>query len=53
MGILNACLRIKLITEDRAVFNIDSEKGIGMSVNIKIPIETLDYYKLSGGNALC
>lgn len=53
VGILNACLRIKLITEDRAVFNIDSEKGIGMSVNIKIPIETLDYYKLSGGNALC
>lgn len=37
VGILNACLRIKMLFKDQARFSIESEKGIGMSVIIKIP----------------
>ena len=37
VGILNACLRIKMMFKDKAKFSIESEKGIGMSVIIQIP----------------
>jgi len=37
VGILNACLRIKMMFKDQARFAIESEKGIGMSVIIMIP----------------
>lgn len=37
VGILNACLRIKMMFRDKAEFTIESEKGIGMSVIITIP----------------
>ena len=45
VGILNACLRIKMMFKDKAKFTIESEKGIGMSVIIQIPedmIKTAD-----------
>lgn len=41
VGILNACLRIKMMYKDRARFSIESEKGIGMSVIITIPTELI------------
>lgn len=41
VGILNACLRIKMMFKDRAEFAIESEKGIGMSVIITIPSEMI------------
>ncbi|MCR5385204.1 MAG: histidine kinase [Saccharofermentans sp.] len=41
VGILNACLRIKMMFRDQAKFVIDSEKGIGMSVIITIPAELI------------
>ena len=37
VGILNACLRIKMMFKDQAEFAIESEKGIGMCVIIMIP----------------
>ena len=37
VGILNACLRIKMMYKDAAKFTIESEKGIGMTVIITIP----------------
>ena len=37
VGILNACLRIKMMYGDKTRFTIESEKGIGMSVIITIP----------------
>ena len=37
VGILNACLRIKMMFKDQARFSIESEKGVGMSVVIMIP----------------
>lgn len=41
VGILNACLRIKMMFKDKAEFAIESEKGIGMSVIIKIPSDMI------------
>ena len=41
VGILNACLRIKMMFRDKAKFTIDSEKGIGMSVIIRIPADMI------------
>ena len=41
VGILNACLRIKMMFKEQAKFAIESEKGIGMSVIITIPSEQI------------
>ena len=41
VGILNACLRIKMMFKDKAEFAIESEKGIGMSVIITIPSDMI------------
>ena len=41
IGILNACLRIKMMFKDQAKFYIESEKGIGMSVIITIPVDLI------------
>ncbi len=41
VGILNACLRMKMMFDDKAKFYVDSEQGVGMAVVIKIPIENL------------
>ncbi len=41
VGILNACLRLKLHTDSNVTFTIDSEVGVGMCVLIKIPISKL------------
>ena len=36
-GIVNVCLRIRMLTENKAQFSIESEKGIGTIVSIRIP----------------
>lgn len=41
VGILNACLRLKLHTDGDVSFSIDSEVGVGMCVLIKIPLSKL------------
>lgn len=41
VGSLNACLRIKMMFKDRAKFMIETEKGIGTSIIISIPIELI------------
>jgi len=41
VGILNACLRIKMMFKDQARFTIESEKGVGMSVIIMIPADLI------------
>lgn len=45
VGILNACLRLKMVTDNKVVFNVESESGVGMSVLIKIPMECLNNMK--------
>lgn len=41
VGILNACLRLQMITDNTVVFDIESEKGVGTSVEIKTPLDKL------------
>jgi len=41
VGILNACLRLKMVTDHTVEFDIESEEGVGMSVIIKIPFEKI------------
>ena len=43
VGILNACLRLKMVTEHAVRFDIDSEVGVGMSVIIKIPLDKIKW----------
>lgn len=42
VGIMNACLRIKMVTENEAKFCVDSEKGVGTTVQICIPLDKLN-----------
>lgn len=41
VGILNACLRLKMVTNNEVAFSIESEPGVGLSVIIKIPLKKL------------
>ncbi len=40
-GIINACLRLKMQTNDEALFELDGEEGAGLIVQIKIPCRYL------------
>lgn len=42
VGIINACLRLKLATDHRACFELDSEEGVGTVVTISLPLECLE-----------
>lgn len=37
VGVLNACLRLKMATKGRVSFEMESEKGIGTFLVIRIP----------------
>lgn len=39
VGMVNACLRLKMMTENRVKFALESEKGVGTMVQIRIPCE--------------
>ena len=39
VGIINACLRLKMFTDDNTEFEIDSELGVGTFILIKIPLK--------------
>ena len=39
VGIVNACLRIRMMTDSAADFSVESEKGIGTVILIRIPLE--------------
>ena len=39
---MNACLRLKLVTDDRVCFSIESEEGVGTMIQIRLPIKTND-----------
>lgn len=38
VGILNACLRLKMVTSNEVSFELDGEKGMGTIVQIRIPL---------------
>lgn len=37
VGVVNACLRLKMVTENQVKFALESEKGVGTMVQIRIP----------------
>ena len=39
VGILNACIRLKMATGDRVAFEMESEEGVGTIVTIRVPME--------------
>lgn len=41
VGILNACLRLKMATEDKVCFDLESEAGLSTMITIKIPVSYL------------
>ncbi len=42
VGILNACLRLKMATDDKVIFSIESEQGVGTIIQIRIPMDELE-----------
>ena len=41
VGILNACLRLRMSTDNAAVFSLESEKGVGTYITITVPTDRL------------
>ncbi|MCR5656277.1 MAG: histidine kinase [Butyrivibrio sp.] len=41
VGMLNACLRLRMSTDLSAVFNLESEKGVGTYITITVPTDKL------------
>lgn len=41
VGVVNACLRIRMMTKNSARFLAESEKGIGTIITIRIPLEKM------------
>ena len=39
VGMINVCLRLKMVTENQVKFALESEKGVGTLVQIRIPYE--------------
>ncbi len=39
VGIVNACLRIRMMTDDTARFSVESERGVGAIFTIRIPLD--------------
>ena len=37
VGIINACVRLKMVTENRVEFCVEGEEGVGTTVTIWIP----------------
>lgn len=41
VGILNACLRLKMVTDEEVKFSVESEEMVGTIIQIRIPIAKL------------
>ena len=37
VGVINACVRLKMVTENRVEFGVEGEEGVGTTVTIRIP----------------
>ena len=45
VGMVNACLRLKMMTDDAVEFELESEVGIGTSVIVRVPVAALKAYE--------
>lgn len=41
VGVINACLRINMLTNSSAQYELDGEEGSGFIVNIRIPLDSI------------
>ncbi len=48
IGVVNACLRLKIATEGNVAFMIESEKGIGTTITVTIPGEYVNEKSIAG-----
>ena len=48
IGVVNACLRLKIATENKVRFMIESEKGIGTTISVVIPREYVNEKSIAG-----
>ena len=48
IGVVNACLRLKIATDDRVRFSIESEEGIGTTITVNIPREYVHEKSVAG-----
>lgn len=48
IGVSNACLRLKMSSQNTAKFLFESEEGVGSSVTVQIPAEKLRKIERSG-----
>lgn len=39
VGVINACLRLKMVSRSEVLFDVESEEGCGTTILIKIPME--------------
>ena len=51
MGILNACLRIQMVTDYATTFTVESEEGVGTMIQIRIPISEPEVGEEHNNNA--
>lgn len=50
IGVINACLRLKMATQGRIRFDVESEENVGTTFTITIPADALETGKLAGRN---
>ncbi|MDO4304594.1 MAG: sensor histidine kinase, partial [Bacillota bacterium] len=43
VGMINACLRLRMITGGKSEFELESERGVGTCITIRVPIEELNH----------
>jgi len=41
IGVINACLRLKMYSNNKVLFDVDSETGVGTTVQVQIPLEVI------------
>ena len=39
VGIVNACLRLKMVSENKVKIDLDGEEGVGTLITIWMPLE--------------
>lgn len=42
IGVINACLRLKMFSDDSVLFTVDSEEGVGTTIQVLIPREVVE-----------